>query len=56
MSASLPTSQSLNAAYGYRWWLSREGNLRAPLDEINGLGAPVDPKQGRVVTEALTDR
>jgi CubicO group peptidase (beta-lactamase class C family) len=48
-------SQSLNAAYGYLWWLNREGNLRAPLDEINGVGAPVDPKQGRIVPSAPED-
>lgn len=48
-------SQSLNAAYGYLWWLNREGNLRTPLDEINGLGAPVDPKQGRIVPSAPED-
>ena len=48
-------SQRLNAAYGYLWWLNREGNLRAPLDEINGLGAPVDPKRGRIVPSAPPD-
>ena len=48
-------SQRLNAAYGYLWWLNREGTLRAPLDEINGLGAPVDPKRGRLVPSAPPD-
>lgn len=48
-------SQSLNAAYGYLWWLNREGTLRTPLDEIDALGAPVDPKQGRIVPSAPSD-
>lgn len=48
-------SQALNAAYGYLWWLNREGNLRAPLDEIDGLGAPVDPERGRIVPKAPPD-
>jgi CubicO group peptidase (beta-lactamase class C family) len=48
-------SQSLNAAYGFLWWLNREGNLRTPLDEVNGLGAPVDPEQGRIVPSAPDD-
>lgn len=53
--ATAAPSQSLNAAYGYLWWLNRDGNLRAPLDEINGLGAPVDPRQGRIVPSAPAD-
>ncbi|WP_036508742.1 serine hydrolase domain-containing protein [Nocardioides sp. URHA0020] len=46
------SSTRLNAAYGYLWWLNREGRLRGATDEVDAAGQPVTDVRGRLVPDA----
>ncbi len=46
------SSTDLNAAYGYLWWLNRDGLLRGPTDLTDEQGQPVDPVVGQLVPDA----
>ncbi|CAN5483225.1 hypothetical protein BH09ACT12_BH09ACT12_31680 [soil metagenome] len=45
-------STTLNAAYGYLWWLNRYGQLRGPTDPVDAAGQPVTQHVGRLVPDA----
>lgn len=48
------SSTSLNAAYGYLWWLNRAGILRGPTDPIDAAGQPLEPHVGQLAPQANT--
>ena len=46
------SSTTLNAAYGYLWWLNRYGTLRGATDQVDAAGQPVETHTGRLVPGA----
>lgn len=44
-----------NAAYGYLWWLNREGPIRGATDQVDEDGQPTQPRQGQLAPEAPAD-
>ena len=46
------SSTTLNAAYGYLWWLNRYGTLRGATDQVDAAGQPVEVHTGRLVPGA----
>lgn len=46
------SSSSLNAAYGYLWWVNRHGVLRGATDAVDASGQPLVPRVGRLVPDA----
>ena len=46
------SSTTLNAAYGYLWWLNRYGQLRGATDQVDAAGQPVESHRGRLVPGA----
>lgn len=49
------SSQGLNAGYGFLWWLNRSGELRGPVDAVDGTGQPVERRSGQLVPGAPED-
>lgn len=48
-------SQEHNAAYGYLWWLNREGPILSPLQAVAPSEAPTEPVVGQLVPGAPED-
>lgn len=46
------SSSTLNAAYGYLWWVNRSGVLRGATDAVDATGQPLEPRTGQLVPEA----
>lgn len=46
------SSSTLNAAYGYLWWVNRYGVVRGATDAVDPSGQPVDPHVGQLVPDA----
>jgi CubicO group peptidase (beta-lactamase class C family) len=49
------SGSSLNAAYGFLWWLNRPGLLRGPADPVDSGGQPVSPRSGQLAPGAPDD-
>lgn len=44
-----------NAAYGYLWWLNREGSIRGATDPLDDDGQPTQPREGQLAPDAPAD-
>jgi CubicO group peptidase (beta-lactamase class C family) len=49
------SSQALNVAYGYLWWLNREGNIGSPLAATSADAADTTTRQGQIAPDAPDD-
>lgn len=49
------SSTSLNAAYGFLWWLNRPGVLRGSTDELGPSGQPIARLRGQLAPGAPED-
>lgn len=52
--ATRRSSQDLNAAYGWLWWVNRPGPIASPLAATGGAGEPADA-EGPVLPDAPED-
>lgn len=52
VSDSLRPSSRHTSAYGYLWWLNRDGTVRGTLDAVDGAGQPEQEEDGRLVPGA----